>query len=136
MREHVSTTCPSFKSNGLALSYQLLSSNCVFLSDTPTDQPVLSTLTHRVCQVPKLRGQIGSIMVIGASQLIFSLTWRRNLKRKKKWQRQVVNLYWCKYLKSCLHGLFFFFFPNPTFGRSWRLLISLHKGVGSWWPLS
>ena len=73
MREHVSTMCPIFKSNSLdsLLSYQLLS-NFVFYCRYA--KPVLSTLTHRVCQVPRLRGQIGSIMVIDASLLIFSLT--------------------------------------------------------------
>ena len=39
-----------------------------------------------------------------------------------------------EYLKSCLPN--FFFFRNPTFGHSWRLLINLHKGAGSWCPLS
>ena len=40
-----------------------------------------------------------------------------------------------EYLESCLPN-FFFFFRNPTFGHSWRLLINLHKGAGSWCPLS
>ena len=104
--------------------------------DMPTDQPVLSTCTHRVCQAPRLPGQIGSITAIGASHPIFLLTWRRNLKRNMVWG-QVAKQYLCKYskyLKSCLPN--FFFFPNPTFGRSWHLLIRLHKGAGSWCPLS
>jgi len=55
-------------------AYQLLLSNRGFLSDMPTDQPVLSMCTHRVCQALRPHGQIGSITAIGASHLIFSLT--------------------------------------------------------------
>ena len=59
----------------------LSASNHKFSSDMPTDWPILSMHTHWVCQALRLCGQIENIMAIGASHLIFLLTWRRNLKR-------------------------------------------------------
>ena len=70
-------------------------------------------------------------MVIGAPQLIFSLTWKRNLK--KNMAETSSKFYTGVNIPKLVY---FFFFSNPTFGHSWRLLISLHKGAGSWWPLS